>query len=292
MPEAEEGGGAEAKPVFAKNQRRGNFRKKTASKDDAEDEGGDVRKLIEETRRDQKYRERGVGVSADKLITSEQKEEDKPKQKLVDGVLPPGLSLLDSQFSGETEETQTMGNMEREMMNYIDAKLKKGKTEEKEEKPVTAVDELYSMPTELSVPKSQYAVEDNETNAAETWLTGIIEVALPEEEKLRNIAETERAKKRLLEETRTGVKASSYVVDTSTERGYARLDSKKSRTKPTTDDSRLKAMLPGVSGTIVNPANTGARPKTGTRTEDESGENFGSATDDQVAEKFSKKFRR
>lgn len=69
--------------------------------------------------------------------------------------------------------------------------------------------------------------QDNQDNGAETWLTGIVEVELPMEDKLRNIEETEAAKKKILEERRMGISRGAFVVDTTSDKGYSRVDGKK-----------------------------------------------------------------
>ena len=56
--------------------------------------------------------------------------------------------------------------------------------------------------------------------------TGIVEVELPMDDKLRNIEETERAKKKILDERIKGVNSSAFIVDTSSDKGYARIDAK------------------------------------------------------------------
>jgi hypothetical protein len=58
---------------------------------------------------------------------------------------------------------------------------------------------LWQTPDELSVRK----LEGEET--ADRWLTGIVEVQLPMDYKLKNIEETERAKNKMLEKTRRGL---------------------------------------------------------------------------------------
>ena len=46
------------------------------------------------------------------------------------------------------------------------------------------------------------------------------------DDKLRNIEETERAKKKILDERIKGVNSSAFIVDTSSDKGYARIDAK------------------------------------------------------------------
>eukprot|EP00961_Rhodomonas_salina_P201361 2716479-Rhodomonas_salina.7 len=90
-------GAGDGKPVFIKKARKGNFRKKEKVED--EEESVDVRKAIEETRKEQKFRVRGAGVDAEKLATSE----TTTVKKVVDEEEQPAGSalgsLLDSQVS-------------------------------------------------------------------------------------------------------------------------------------------------------------------------------------------------
>lgn len=53
------------------------------------------------------------------------------------------------------------------------------------------------------------------------------QVELPMEDKLRNIEETEAAKKKILEERRMGISRGAFVVDTTSDKGYSRVDGKK-----------------------------------------------------------------
>jgi hypothetical protein len=73
-------------------------------------------------------------------------------------------------------------------------------------------------------------------NASDAWLTGIVEVELPMEEKLRNIEETERAKKKMLQDRQRGVLSSGFRVDTSSDKGYMRVDQKAKKKGARRDD--------------------------------------------------------
>mmetsp|Transcript_40812 Transcript_40812/g.128567 ORF Transcript_40812/g.128567 Transcript_40812/m.128567 type:complete len:188 (-) Transcript_40812:128-691(-) len=111
--------------------------------------------------------------------------------------------------------------LEKQLHKYIDERLK-GSSEggEGETKRLSAEDELYVIPEEYRVKSKTRQLGD----AAETWLTGIVEVELPLEEKLKNIEETEKAKKKILEERINGVRQSTFVVDTASEKGYMRME--------------------------------------------------------------------
>eukprot|EP00960_Hanusia_phi_P029233 747852-Hanusia_phi.AAC.3 len=206
--------------VFKKKARRGCIRRKDKSSgDDEPDEpAADIRTAIEETKLEQKLRNGRSGVDVDKLA----KVFDPLKKKEVENfVEPTPASMLDSQFSTEDQGEPELGLLDKQMKRYIDERLK-GATEpeEGEAKKLTPEDELYMIPEEFRVKSKTRHLGD----AAETWLTGIVEVELPMEEKLKNIDETEKAKKRMLEERMKGVTKSSFVVDTSSEKGYMRVE--------------------------------------------------------------------
>jgi hypothetical protein len=143
--------------------------------------------------------------------------------------------------------------MEQHMMQYIDEKLskKEGNGIRDENKPMTAEDELYVIPENLRLDNPQ----ESQENGADTWLTGIVEVELPLDEKLRNIEDTERAKRKILEERRRGVLGSGFIVDTSSDKGYRRIDQKSKKRearprgerreeKPVNEQARRLAVLP------------------------------------------------
>lgn len=295
-------GAGDGKPVFIKKARKGNFRKKEKVED--EEESVDVRKAIEETRKEQKFRVRGAGVDAEKLATSE----TTTVKKVVDEEEQPAGSalgsLLDSQFSTENEERTHYGLMEKQMLSYIDSKLSKGGGKEEEEEPrLTAEDELYQVPEDLAMKDK--GAQDNQDNGAETWLTGIVEVELPMEDKLRNIEETEAAKKKILEERRMGISRGAFVVDTTSDKGYSRVDGKKKDKRRKKDESdqevQLRAMLPGTANqnTNFNQNYMSNRPTREVqemgRGQHHQGMNAGKKTelssDDLVMERFKKRFR-
>ena len=97
------------------------------------------------------------------------------------------------------------------------------------------------------------------------------------EDKLKNIEETENAKKQMLENIRKGVSTSAFRVDTSTDKGYQRMDQKekkkggkKADVKSLTDNDKRILSLPGstnfnanfhLSGPVqAQPADKAAQP--------------------------------
>ncbi|KAG0478305.1 hypothetical protein HPP92_013024 [Vanilla planifolia] len=173
-----------------------NFRKRTYDPDDAGNESGDEeerRLVLEEVKFLQKQRERKLGIpalptvqvrTAGLLRSSEKAEGDGEKDELV----------LQDTFAQETAVTVEDPNM----LKYVEQELakKRGKKVdcgEKEDK--DPMDELYAVPEHLKVRKR------NSEESSTQWTTGIAEVQLPIEYKLRNIEETEAAKK-LLQEKR------------------------------------------------------------------------------------------
>mmetsp|Transcript_4891 Transcript_4891/g.11706 ORF Transcript_4891/g.11706 Transcript_4891/m.11706 type:complete len:299 (+) Transcript_4891:218-1114(+) len=291
---------AAAGTTFIKKARRGNIRKKSKEEKE-EDEGGDedARRVLEETRKEQQYRSRGSGVGTDALMAAGRAKRGP--------VVPEGdgdeveSSLLDSQFSSENAGTANLTVMEQHMMDYIDKKMSKDKPDESVQRAMTAEDELYVVPDSMKIGKKD---EEGVENSAESWLTGIVEVELSMEEKLKNIEQTEAAKHQMLDNLRKGLTSSAFRVDTSTERGYARMDQRekkkggrKGQAKVLTDEDKKLLSLPASTNFGANfhlksvvvpnatpaaaPAVPGAAPK---RNE--------MSSDDVVMEKFKKRFRR
>lgn len=180
-----------------------NFRKRKIEEDATGDgnksEDEEERRLaLEEIKLLQKQRERKSGIPANTASHSssivakfsEKNEGDGEKEELV----------LQDTFAQETAVMVEDPNM----IKYIEQELAKrrGKNidnEDQEESDIKrAEDELYQIPDHLKVKKR---------NAEETstqWTTGIAEVQLPIEYKLKNIEETEAAKKLLHEKRLMG----------------------------------------------------------------------------------------
>ncbi|KAG1328337.1 Protein COP1 SUPPRESSOR 2 [Cocos nucifera] len=185
-----------------------NFRKRSLEQDpDSEDEE-ERRLALEEVRFLQKQRERKPGIPALPIAEpvprrpGEKADADGEKEDLV----------LQDTFAQETAVTVEDPNMlkyvEQELAKRRGKKIDAGDKEEKD-----PMDELYVVPEHLKVKKR------NSEESSTQWTTGIAEVQLPIEYKLRNIEETEAAKK-LLQEKRLAGKTkaelnipSSYSAD-------------------------------------------------------------------------------
>ncbi|XP_020273778.1 uncharacterized protein C9orf78 isoform X2 [Asparagus officinalis] len=185
--------------------RNKNFRKRTRDEDPTpESEDEEERRLkLDEVKFLQKQRERKLGIPAvlagksgsNRLQGSGEKGDgDGEKEDLV----------LQDTFAQETAVTVEDPNM----LKYVEQELAKrrGKSVDsgdKEEK--DQVDELYVVPEHLKVKKR------NSEESSTQWTTGIAEIQLPIEYKLRNIEETEAAKK-LLQEKRLAGRAKSELT--------------------------------------------------------------------------------
>ncbi|KAI7752131.1 hypothetical protein M8C21_012459 [Ambrosia artemisiifolia] len=206
-----------------------NFRKRSLAEDEEDDhtdvteDGNDMRLALEEIKFLQKLREKKSGVpavvkpgqaaaasggsSAGGLVTKggDKGDGDGEKDDLV----------LQDTFAQET----AVLDEDPHMLKYIEQELakKKGKnidvTDQVENDIKHAEDELYKIPEHLKVKRR------NSEESSTQWTTGIAEIQLPIEFKLKNIEETEAAKK-LLQEKRLMGRAktestipSSYSAD-------------------------------------------------------------------------------
>ncbi|KAI5564950.1 hypothetical protein POPTR_014G110200v4 [Populus trichocarpa] len=106
------------------------------------------------------------------------------------------------------------------MLQYVEQELakKRGKnidaTDQVETELKRAEDELYKIPEHLKVKKR------NSEESSTQWTTGIAEVQLPIEYKLRNIEETEAAKKLLQEKRLMGRPKSEFSIPSSYSADY------------------------------------------------------------------------
>lgn len=192
-----------------------NFRKRSFQEDEPEEnhasEDEQERRLaLEEVKFLQKQRERKLGIPAIPMVqtggavakVSEKVEADGEKEELV----------LQDTFAQETAVMVEDPNM----VKYIEQELAKkrgrnidSKSEVENDVLRAAEDELYKIPEHLKVKKR------NSEESSTQWTTGIAEVQLPIEFKLKNIEETEAAKKLLQEKRLTGKTKSEVNIPAS-----------------------------------------------------------------------------
>ncbi|XP_062515410.1 splicing factor C9orf78 homolog [Corticium candelabrum] len=192
------------------------YRKRKLSDDADEDAVEGVSKVLEETRELQKFRERSKGVSAaglafGKKIDREQETETDPF-KITTGGLIDMKNIRDSK-KGDEEEVSLEGTFASEthqrdedtrMMQYIDEEMAKRKGIKQDSgEPQSAFEArkaaLYTLPENLKVESSKRSDE----MLSNQMLSGIPEVDLGIESKFRNIEETEIAKRKVFEESRS-----------------------------------------------------------------------------------------
>jgi len=178
-----------ASPNMGANGKR--FRKRSAPDSDTEqlEDDEEIRSTLEEVKFLQKQRERRPGVVANQLALPgggvnpkvvEKGEGEGEKEELV----------LQDTFAQETAVTVEDPNM----LKYIEQEMAKKRGRELgivTEEVKAPEDDLYITPEHLKVRRR------NGEESSTQWTTGIAEVQLPIEYKLKNIEETEAAKKQL-----------------------------------------------------------------------------------------------
>ncbi|CAK7348572.1 unnamed protein product [Dovyalis caffra] len=202
-------------------QKKKNFRKRSFEEDEdehnkASDDEQERRLALEEVKFLQKQRERKLGIPALQTTSqtattvaakiTEKTEGDGEKEELV----------LQDTFAQETAVMVEDPNM----LKYVEQELakKRGKNIDTADQVETelkrAEDELYKIPEHLKVKKR------NSEESSTQWTTGIAEVQLPIEYKLRNIEETEAAKKLLQEKRLMGRPKSEFSIPSSYSADY------------------------------------------------------------------------
>lgn len=167
------------------------FRKRShneVSENGSSDEEDERRLTLGEIKFQQKLRERRAGVASAQLIPAVGglvKSQEK-----VDGEGEKEELVLQDTFAQETAVTVEDPNM----LKYVEQELAKKRGRDlgiKIEESKPAEDDLYVIPEHLKVRRR------NSEESSTQWTTGIAEVQLPIEFKLKNIEETEAAKKQL-----------------------------------------------------------------------------------------------
>jgi len=183
----------------------GKRRKEPESEDDEETTAAAARKL-KEARELQGMRSRTSGMASEELAIQEDPDAQKKKKKKKkegegeggeeeeeDDDRERGLAATFTS-SEVSEKTQ----IEKTMSAWVDKQLEDGKEEEAEEK--VYVDPRNALYDTGDNEAFQAAVAANKERTSEeaTWLTGITEVQLPMEFKVKNIEATEAAKLNLM----------------------------------------------------------------------------------------------
>ncbi|KAF7818060.1 protein COP1 SUPPRESSOR 2-like [Senna tora] len=209
-----------------------NYRKRSASVEELEDkerepqkneESDDERErrmALEEIKLLQKQRERKSGIPANPSL---------PTQSGTGGSLAAKAADKNDGDGGDKDELVLQDTFAQEtavmvedpnMINYIEQELakKRGRkidtTDQVETELKRAEDELYKIPEHLKVKRR------NSEESSTQWTTGIAEVQLPIEYKLRNIEETEAAKKLIQEKRLMGRTKSEFSIPSSYSADY------------------------------------------------------------------------
>ncbi|BFZ05881.1 hypothetical protein BsWGS_08920 [Bradybaena similaris] len=197
--------------------RRRNIREKGKSSDSSDDSDNDeeTREKLEALRTLQKMRSRQHGVSAaglalGKKIPKTEEVSDADPFKMNTGGFVDMKALKKKPLKGEAAEAigtafaaeTNRRDEDSEMLKYVEEELARRKGHHKEEeghidKQKTQADSLYDLPEHLKKYSSEKKSEDMLSNQ---MLSGIPEIDLGIETKIRNIEQTEEAKQKLLDE--------------------------------------------------------------------------------------------
>ncbi|XP_066568803.1 splicing factor C9orf78 homolog [Amia ocellicauda] len=196
-----------------------NFRRRRADSDDEEDEEttAEVRSKLDEAKEVQSLRKRQTGVSVTALLVGEKRPidadiEDDPFKLKTGGVVD--MKKIKDRNRDMTEEETDLNlgtsfsaetnrrDEDADMMKYIETELKKKKgqveAEEQKVKVKNAEDLLYELPENINVSSAK----KTEEMLSNQMLSGIPEVDLGIDAKIKNIIFTEEAKAKLLAEQR------------------------------------------------------------------------------------------
>ncbi|CAG8635325.1 4089_t:CDS:2 [Dentiscutata erythropus] len=250
-----------------------NYRKKSKSEDNQENENitekddvsDEVSETIEELIELRKFRRRHQGIDAEKLMKGEtrakKKKKDEDPWKLTTG----GIVDLEAVRAAEK-----MAYIEEEMRKRRgQISVSKNDVEDAEQTdPLNPQDELFQAPDHLRIESRP--ISEGNVQLSTTMLTAIPEVDLGIDVRLKNIEETEKAKRKLLEQRHQKPKEEDDTFEGSnfsaTNRFY--------RTRSTVSDHERNQQEQ-----LNQP-----HYKAGQRRE--------MATDDIVAERFKKRLRR
>ncbi len=215
--------------------KRRNYRRKQRNEDEEEDPGKDsVVEKLEELKEIQKFRARPKGINAVGLAFGEKVD---PTEAIVhdpfklksgglidmnfikdrnrdrsDEATDKDMTNLGSNFSIETNRRDE----DVEMLKFIEDEVSKRKGHSKDckmakEKQLSKEDLLYQVPEHINVPSKVMKSEEMLSNQ---MLSGIPEVPLGIEAKIKNIEATEEAKMKFINESKDKRKTTSDFVPT------------------------------------------------------------------------------
>ncbi|XP_069741284.1 splicing factor C9orf78 homolog [Narcine bancroftii] len=203
------------------------YRKRREEESDEEDEQRvvEVRSKLDELKEIQSLRKRQNGVSAAALLVGEQAPEeatnvDDPFKLKTGGMID--MKMIKDRKRERIEEEDTDLNLgtsfsvetnrrdeDADMMKYIETELKKRKgileNEEQKTKIKNPEDQLYELPDSINISSAKRTEE----MLSNQMLSGIPEVDLGIDAKIKNIISTEEAKAQLLAEQRNKKKDNS-----------------------------------------------------------------------------------
>ncbi|CAG9133874.1 hypothetical protein JYU34_010237 [Plutella xylostella] len=297
----------EVEEIKIKPVKRKNIRKRCKSEDEDSDDEEQILAKLEEAKLVQQLRERPQGVSVIALATGEKisleeeltfKDKDPFKIKAggmvnmqalktgqvkqVDDAYDTGIG---TQFSAETNKRDE----DEEMMKYIEEQLSKRKEGHKGDKKDSDQNDAlkYLSPEEaalLSLPEHlrSSSTQKSEEMLSNQMLSGIPEVDLGIDAKIKNIEATEEAKMKLLWERRNKKDGPSQFVPTNMAVNFVQHNRFNIE-----DNKKRKAEKPAVAK--VETANINIDESVDKIVKKAKGER---ATDDYHYEKFKKQFRR
>ncbi|CAH1786898.1 unnamed protein product [Owenia fusiformis] len=202
---------AEFKKVKSKAFRR---RKHSESSEEDSEKESDVTDVVEDLRELQKLRKRKKGVDVEDLAAAKlTQKKDAPAERdpyklKVGGIIDlqkiqRGESIDDDEAIGTSFAAETNRRDEdADMLKYVDLEMakRKGLVDDKEkqaEKIKNPEDNLYAIPDHLKVQSTKKHTEDMLSNQ---MLSGIPEVDLGLDAKIKNLEATEEAKQKLLQD--------------------------------------------------------------------------------------------
>ncbi|GFO16767.1 hypothetical protein PoB_004327200 [Plakobranchus ocellatus] len=289
--------------------RRRNVRQRRNSSDSSSgsEENDDTRDKLEALKAVQKMRARQKGVSAASLalgkkIAKTEEVSDADPFKMMTGGFVDMKALKNKPLKGEAAEAigtafaaeTNRRDEDAEMLKYVEVELAKRKGHHKEEEENKSnqqknEDSLYDLPEHLKKYSSEKRSEDMLSNQ---MLSGIPEIDLGIDAKIKNIEMTEEAKQKLLDEKkRQRENMPSHFVPTNVAVNFVqhnrfRIDDNKPKIVKKVEEPKPEPVRVGDVDREVTPAD----PQASTQKKRKSaGEK---ATDDFHFEKFRKQMRR